>query len=158
MLSRIFPEHIDNRYRGNKLAIWLFYPIVFLNAAIGLVVIFRADSGVQSADGIPLDTYGAAAAHAVVGVAAFLGLAGLLLSLLYLLALFRYRAMIPLMYVLITLNYLGHKGIALMKPITRNGTASGSYVTTGLFALTVAGLVLSLSGKGYLQGQDSKAG
>jgi hypothetical protein len=37
MLNRIFPEHIDNHYRGHKFALWLFYPITFMNVAIALV-------------------------------------------------------------------------------------------------------------------------
>lgn len=145
MLGRLFPRQIDNRYRGHWIALWLFYPLVFVNVAIAAVAIFRADGGAQSADGIPLDTYPAAAAATVIGIGAFLGLAKLLLGSLYTLAAFRYRAMIPLMYALIVTDLVGRKVIVLYKPIVRMaGTATGSYVTWTLFALSVIGLVLSL--------------
>lgn len=157
MLNRIFPDQIDNHYRGHKFALWLFYPITFMNLAIDLVAIFTSDGGAQSADGIPLDTFGAGGAQAVIFVVALLGLSGLLLGLLFVLALFRYRAMIPLMYVLLVVDYLGHKGIGLMKPIVRVGTPSGGFVGVALFALTVIGLVLSLRGRDYLPRRESES-
>ena len=156
-MNRIFPKQIDNHYRGHKFALWLLYPITFMNVAIALVGIFASDGGAQSADGIPLDTFGAGGAQAVIAVVALLGLAKLLLGLLFVLALFRYRSMIPLMYVLIVVDYLSHKGILLMKPIVRVGTPSGGFVTATLFALSVIGLVLSLRGKDYLPRRESES-
>jgi hypothetical protein len=157
MLNRILPERIDNHYRGHKFALWLFYPITFVNVAIALVAIFARDGGAQSADGVPLDTFGSGGAETVVAVLALLGLAKLLVGLLSVLALFRYRAMIPLMYVLILVDYLGHKGIGLMKPIVHIGTPAGSYVSVVLIALSIIGLLLSLLGKGYLPEQKSES-
>jgi hypothetical protein len=149
MLNRIFPKALDNRYRGHWLGLWLFVPIVLLHTAIDLVGIFKSDGGAQSADGIPLDTFPPVAAEAVVGVVAFLGFAGLMMGLMYLVALFRYRAMIPLMYLLIVVDYLGHKGVGLMKPIVRVAGANGGYITLALFTASVIGLALAVSGKGY---------
>ncbi len=150
MLDRIFPEQFDNHYRGRKGALWLFYPITFMNVAIDLVAIFARDGGAKSADAIPLDTFGPTAAAALVGVVAYLGLASLLLGLLAILALLRYRAMIPLMYLLIVMNDIGHKAIGLIKPIARIGAPSGGIVSLALMALSLVGLVLAVSGKGYL--------
>lgn len=147
MLSRLFPPQIDNRYRGPKLALWLLYPITFMNIAISLVAIFEPDGGAQTADGIPLDTFAPAAARAVIGVVAYLGLADLVLWVFAVLALLRYRAMIPLIYLLIVIEFLAHKGIGLMKPIERAGAAGGGLVTWGLLAVSALGLILSLSGK-----------
>ena len=154
MLDRILPRQIDNHYRGHKAGLWLFYPITFVNVGISLVAIFRRDGGAQSADAIPLDTFPPDAAEAVIGVVAFLGLSGLLMGLLSTLALFRYRAMIPLMYALLVVEYLGHKGIGLMKPIVRAGAHPGGFVSLALISLTVIGLVLSLGGRGYLPGRE----
>jgi hypothetical protein len=149
MLSRILPERIDNQYRGHKIALWLFYLITFKELAIALAAIFVSDGGAQSADGIPLDTFGSGGAETVIGVVALLGLSSLLLAFLFVLASFRYRAMIPLMYVLIVVDYIGHKGIGLMKPIVHAGTQSGSLVNAGFFALSIIGLALSICGRGY---------
>jgi hypothetical protein len=56
---------MDNRYRGHPAAMWLLCVLTFVNTAIALGAIFSPDGGAQSADGIPLDTYGAAGAQAL---------------------------------------------------------------------------------------------
>ena len=147
MWKRIFPETFDNRYRGQKLALWVLYPITFMNLAIALGGIFSKDGGAQSADVIPLDTFGNGGAEAVIRVAAILGLANLLLGVFYVLALVRYRSMIPLLYVLLVADYLGRRGIAQMKPYLHIAATGASYVNWVLFALSLTGLVLSLVGK-----------
>ncbi len=150
MLNRLLPRLIDNRFRGQRLALWLFVPIAAMNILIDLVAILTRDGGTQSADGIPLDTFAPAAAQAVIGIGALLGLAGLVLGLIFVLALVRYRAMIPLMYALLVVDFIGHKAVLAMKPIPRMpGVSSGSLVTWGLFAVTLVGLALSLTGKSY---------
>ena len=53
MLNRIFPERIDNHYRGYKLALWVFVPITFMQIATSLILIFYTDGGAQSISTIP---------------------------------------------------------------------------------------------------------
>ncbi len=150
MLSRIFPSKFDNAYRGSRLAIWIFVPVAFVHIGISLVGILRPDGGAQSADGIPLDSFPPLASAAVVGVVASLGAARLALGVFFVAAVFRYRTMIPLLYLLILGLSLGNKLIDLFKPIARMpGVSSGGYVTWTLLGLVVLGLVLSLTGRGY---------
>ena len=158
LLKRIFPERFDNRYRGHQIALWLLWPIALLNAAISLGAIFNPDGGAQSADGIPLNTFGPAGAEAVIHVVALLGLASLLLYLLFVLALLRYRAMIPLLYVLLIVDDIAHKAIGVMKPIAHTGGMTASIVDLVLIGLGAVGLVLSLSGRGYSPGAAADDG
>ena len=144
MLNRVFPQRFDNNYRGHKLALWLFIPIVLMKVGISLSSIFDTYNVVRSADGIPIDTFTPRGAEAVVSVTTLLGLSQLLLALLGVLALVRYRAMIPLMYVLLLVEYLAKKWILLVKPIVRTGTSPNTYVNLVLIVLLIAGLVLSL--------------
>ena len=144
MLNRIFPERFDNNYRGHKLALWLFIPIVLMKVGISLSSIFDTYNVVRSADGIPIDTFTSGGAEAVVSVTTLLGLSQFLLASLGVLALVRYRAMIPFMYVLLLVEYLAKKWILLVKPIVRTGTSPSTYVNLVLIALLIAGLVLSL--------------
>jgi hypothetical protein len=157
MLERIFPDRFDNHYRGHKVALWLFFAITFMKVSIALVAIFKSDGGAQSADGIPLDTFVSGGAQAVVAVVALLGLADLQLASLFVLTSFRYRSMVPLMYVLLVVDYLGHRGILLMKPIVRTGAPGGSVVSAVLFTLTIIGFVLSLRGKDYSREEPTAA-
>jgi len=156
MLKRIFPAQFDNRYRGSKIALGIFVLITFMNTSISFTSIFRPDGGAQSADGIPLDTFSPAAAQAVIGVGGLLDLASLLLCVIFIIALIRYRSMIPLLYVLVVTDWLARKGVLWLKPIPRMpGTATGHYVSLGIFAVSVIGLILSLIGKKYSQPQES---
>ena len=66
MFDRLFPRQFDNDFRGWQLAIWLFVPIILLKTVIGVNSIVDSHRVASSADGIPLDSYGAAAAQAVV--------------------------------------------------------------------------------------------
>jgi hypothetical protein len=155
MLNRILPKQLDNRYRGRRIALWLFVLLTVMNTGISLGTIFKADSAAQSADGIPLNTYGPAAVQAVIGVVALLGLARLLLCVIFVIALIRYRAMIPLMYVVVVFDWLAHKGIGMMKPIVRAGTSPSHYITWILLAVSVIGLIGSLTGNDYPRTQSS---
>jgi hypothetical protein len=67
-----------------------------------------------------------------------------LLASLGVLALIRYRAMIPFMYVLFLVEYLGKKWILLAQPILRTGPSPGTYVNLVLIVLLIAGLLMSL--------------
>ena len=100
--------------------------------------------GAQSADSISLDTFGASGVEAVVALFATWGLAQLVFSVLGVLVLIRYRAMIPFMFVLFLLEHLARRWILLVKPIARTGTPPGIYINLVLLALMIVGLVLSL--------------
>jgi hypothetical protein len=95
VLDRIFPRQFDNNYRGHKLALWLFGILVLMQLGISLSSIFDTYNVVRSADGIPLDTFTSTGAQTVVSITALLGLSKLLFVSLGVLALIRYRAMIP---------------------------------------------------------------
>jgi hypothetical protein len=151
MLGRIFPRTIDNRFRGHVAALWIFVPIVIMRLGIAIGSLLRADGSLQSADGIPLDTYPPAAAKAIIGVSAYGDVADLWLALVFVLALVRYRAMVPLMFLVVVADWFAHKGVGIFRPIARMaGTSTGTYVTLAIFGLSVLGFVLSGTGKGYL--------
>jgi hypothetical protein len=148
MLKRLFPDRFDNTYRGQRVALWLLFPLTFLNLGIGCASIFRGDSG-AAADGIPLGRFGGGGAETVIATVALLGLARVLMGLLAVLALARYRAMIPLIYLLMVTDFLAHRAILVMKPSVTVGAAPGGYVVMTLIAASIVGLALSLIGRGY---------
>jgi hypothetical protein len=117
MLGQIFPKQIDNIYRGYWLAVWLLAPIVLVKAAMGLNSIINTRLVIESADKIPLDTYGAGAAATIIFLFKAWGLCLLLLSLLGALALIRYRAMVPLVYLLLLIENAGRKVMTLLDPL-----------------------------------------
>jgi hypothetical protein len=144
MLGRILPDRIDNTYLGHPLAMWLLGAVVLVKTGIALGTLFNGRVAAQSADGIPLDSFGADGAQAVVALFAIWGLAQLVINAFGILALTRYRAMIPLMFLLLLVEHLARKWVLWWKPIARTGTPPGLYINLALVALMVVGLVLSL--------------
>lgn len=59
------------------------------------------------------------------------------------LALVRYRTLVPLLYAIFLLEYLGKRLVFHFLPIERTGAAQGQLVNYALLALMVAGLLLS---------------
>jgi hypothetical protein len=146
-VNRIFPNAFDNVFRGHWLGLWLFVPVIILKLIIGFNSIASSREVAATADGIPLDSFNAAGADAVVGLFALLGLFQLLLGLVGIIALVRYRAMIPFLYLVLLLQMLGNRALTLLHPIVQSGTSGtppGFYVSLGLLAATAAGFVLSL--------------
>ncbi len=144
MLQGLFPHQVNNDYRGHPLALWLFYPITLITLGRSLVHVFRADGGAQSIATIPLDSYPVEAAAAVVTIFALWGLSQLLIGLLYVLVLWRYRALLPLMYLSLIVEYLGRMAISNWKPIVTLETppaVPGGYL---IIVVSLVMLVLSL--------------
>jgi hypothetical protein len=144
MPDRLFPQPIDNTYRGHRLALWLLGLVVFVRIAQSMSVIFQGHSVVMSADGVPLDTYSPASAQTIVAVWALSGLFRLITSLLCVLVMVRYRSAIPLMFAVLVLEFSGRLLILHFIPIVRTGTPPGPVVNLVVYFLTIIGLALSL--------------
>ena len=63
LLDKLLPRPIGNTYTGSKIALWLFGLIVVVHILQSVMAIVNGHSIMQSADGIPLETYPAAAAQ-----------------------------------------------------------------------------------------------
>lgn len=147
MFNRIFPKQFDNVYRGHWLAIWLLVPVVLGKIAMGTNSIINTRQVLAGADGIPIDSYGAAAADVVTALFALGGLFQLLLGLQGALVLVRYRAMVPFMYLLLLVQQVGAKALLLAHPVVRTGVPTsqlGTAFILAILALTTIGFVLSL--------------
>ena len=144
MSNRLLPRHADNNYQGRRLALWLFGVVVLLKVIMSLNSIFNGRFVATSADGIPLDTFPPAAAQTVVALFAIWALGQLIICLVCIAVLARYRAMIPLMFALLLLEHLGRKLVLQIIPIVRTGAPPGFVVNLVLLALMVVGLTLSL--------------
>lgn len=144
MLHRLLPKQVDNDYRGNLLAVWAFVPICAVTIVRSLIHMFRSDGGAQSIATIPLDSYPPQAANAVVTIFALWGLSQLLLGLLYLVVLIRYRALIPLMYLTLIAEYLGRIGLGAWKPLETLETPPGASMSLIMVVLAATMLALAL--------------
>lgn len=146
-MNAILPRPIDNTYRGHRLGFWLLIPVVFAKAGMGLGTIFNGRWTLRMADAIPLERFGPEGAQSVVALFAIWGLAHLVLAVFGLLALTRYRSMIPLIFVSYLAEFVARRGILAVIPLVRTGTPSGMYVNLAIMGMMILGLALSLRGR-----------
>ena len=143
-MEKLFPKQIDNSYRGYRIALVLLGFVLALRALQSVMVIFNGPATVTGADGIPLDLYPADAAQTVLGMFAQASWWRLLFVFLGVLVLVRYRAAVPLMFVLSIASFLGAVVISQFIPLARVGTPIGQIVNRVMFGIMVIGLILSL--------------
>src|SRR5437764_14592583 len=96
MLIRLLPHTLDNTYRGYRAALWVLAILVAVKLVMGSNSALNPYSVATSADGIPLDTFTPAARQTVASLFATVGLSQLVLGLIGLLVLLRYRSAIAL--------------------------------------------------------------
>ncbi len=157
MFRRLFPEVLDNRYQGRTIALWIFGLLLTLKILQSVNVMFRPYYIAISADGIPLSNYSAPAVGTVVGLFSLLGLAQFIIWMFGVLALVRYRSMVPLVYCAMVVHYLCGRGLLLLHPVVRAGPQPGIYINMAAFALMLLGLLLSLMKKGGSSSQAASA-
>ncbi|WP_255445044.1 hypothetical protein [Synechococcus sp. ROS8604] len=104
----------------------------------------------------PLDTYSAEASGSVIGIFTLWGLSQLVIGIIYLATCLRYKALIPLLYALGSIEYgvrafyIGH-----YKPIKTMGEAPGAIINIPLMIILIAMLLLSLWRKDHPERRQS---
>jgi hypothetical protein len=143
-VEKLLPQPITNHYRGAPVAKWVFALLTVITIARSLAHILLPDGGAGSIATIPLDSFTTNGAATVVHIFALWGLSQLLFGLLYIVVLWRYQGLIPLMYLFILVEYVGRLLLAWAKPIVTDGTAPGAIGNFVLIPLALLMLALSL--------------
>ena len=145
MYNRILPRQADNRFDGLRPALWLLGLLIALKLAMALNSIFNTASVAAGGDGIPLDSFGSAAARQVLRLFALTALGQLALQLIALTVLIRYRALVPFIYLVLLGEHLARRFIAQSYALAgAQSTTVGWYINYGLLTLLALGLLLSL--------------
>ena len=145
MLSRLFPRQIDNRFEGQRLALWLLAILVALKLLVSLNSILNTESVAVGADGFRLESYGGDGARAVLMLFAVGAVANLTLALLGLAVLVRYRAMVPLVFLLSLFEHAGRRLIVQAYAIERaQAMSAGFAINMAVLGLLLLGFGLSL--------------
>ncbi|MGH6987163.1 MAG: hypothetical protein ACRED9_10050 [Caulobacteraceae bacterium] len=148
MVEKIFPKQFDNVYRGQWLGPGLFAFVIAVKALQSFGSLLNTREVMIAADGIPLGAFAPAAAREAIVMFALLGMYGLIVPLLGLLALIRYRAMVPLLILVLLATQLGGRLVNLAHPTTSAGASGGTpfgfYINTGLILVTILALGLSI--------------
>ena len=144
ILSRLFPARIDNTYQGSKIALWILGLLIAVRTMQSVMILVNGYSIAQSADGIPLETYPAAAAQTIVALFTLSAVSRLVISLICVVVLVRYRRAVPLMFLLLLVTYAAGQLVGRVIPIVRVGQPPAAIMNLTLLGLTIVGLVLSL--------------
>jgi hypothetical protein len=105
VFESLFPKTVTNQYRGARIAKWVFVALTAMTIARSLAHMFLPDGGAQSIATIPLDAYSTAASAVVIGMFAQWGLTQWMFGLMYVLVLWRYQSLIPLMWLFVVFEW-----------------------------------------------------
>lgn len=145
MLERLFPRRIDNAYGGHRAALWLLGLVLALKLLMSINAIANTESVASGADGFRLASYGADGANAVLMLFALSALSALMLTLVGIGALVRYRGIIPLVYLLLLVEHGARRLIVNTYAVERSATSVAVPINIALLVLLVLGFALSLS-------------
>ncbi len=141
---KLLPVVVDNQFRGIKLSQYAFLLITAATIVRSLIHVFAPDGGAQSIATIPLESYSPQAAATVILMFSLWGLSQLLMGFVYLGVYLKYKSLIPMMYLLLTVEYAMRIVIGQMKPIVTSGTAPGSIGNWIMVPVCAVLLALSL--------------
>lgn len=144
ILARIFPKQMDNNYQGSLIAKQVFIFLTIVTIVRSLIHICTHDGGAQSIASIPLNTYEPAAAKTIILMFSFWGLSQLLMGFIYIIAIWRYQTMIPLLYILMFIEYSMRTVLGHITPIVTQHIAPGSIGDKIIAPLSIIMFLLSI--------------
>ena len=140
-LSRLLPASADNTLRGMKLPAYVFAVIAMVSTVRSLIHLVAPDGGAGSIAGMDLSVPGA---NGIIFAFALWGSSQLIYALVQLAVAFRYRSLIPFMYVLLILETLLRMLVGRIKPVTFAHTPPGAIGNWVILPVAAVMLVLSL--------------
>jgi hypothetical protein len=135
IIDFFLPPVADNAVCGSKIPSYLFALIAIVSTVRSCVHILAPDGGAGSIAGLDLSVAGA---PAIIFSFALWGTAQLVYAFIQLAVAFRYRSLVPLMYVLLIIETLLRMLVGHIKPVTFAHTppgAIGNHVLLPLAAL-----------------------
>lgn len=138
LLVKLLPAIADNTISGMKLPVYVFTLLAIVSTVRSCIHLFAPDGGAGSIAGMDLSVAGAGG---IIFAFALWGSSQLIYALIQLTVAFRYRSLVPAMYVLLIFETLLRMLVGRMKPVTFAHTppgAIGNYVILPLAAVMLA--------------------
>jgi len=150
ILAILLPTIADNVIRGAKTPVYLFMLISIVSTARSLIHLLAPDGGAGSIAGMDLSVAGAGG---IIFAFALWGSSQLIYAVVQVVVAFRYRSLVPFMYVLLMLETLLRMLVGRMKPVMFQHTPPGAIGNYVILPVAGAMLVWSLwSYRGEAQG------
>ena len=141
ILETLLPAKIDNTIRGTKVPFYIFSLYAIVSTVRSCIHLLAPDGGAGSIAGMDLSVAGA---DGIIFAFALWGSSQLLFALIQLLVVFRYRSLIPFMWLMLILEVLLRDLVGHMKPVTFAHTPPGVIGNQLILPLAALMLVLSL--------------
>jgi hypothetical protein len=136
----LLPAKIDNTMRGSKIPFYVFALYAIVSLVRSCIHLLAPDGGAGSIAGMDLSLAGA---DGIIFAFALWGSSQLILAVMQLLVVFRYRSFVPFMYLMLMLEVLLRELVGKTKPVTFADTPPGAIGNQ--LILPLAALMLGLS-------------
>ena len=143
VLEVLFPLNVNNIIRGTKIPVYIFALYALVSAVRSCIHLLTPDGGAGSIAGMDLTVEGA---EGIIFAFALWGSSQLLFAIIQLLVVFRYRSLVPFMWLMLMLEVLLRQLVGAMKPVIFAHTppgAIGNQLVLPLAALMLAWSVWS---------------
>lgn len=137
----LLPAQIDNTIRGTKIPFYIFTLYAIVSTVRSCIHLLSSDGGAGTIAGMDLSVAGA---DGIIFAFALWGSSQLLFALIQLLAVIRYRSLIPFMWLMLALEILLRELVGKMKPVTFAHTPPGAIGNQIILPLAVVMVVWSL--------------
>jgi hypothetical protein len=144
MMHKLLPKQADNTTGRFRLPVYVLLVIGIVSTARSLIHLLAPDGGAGSIAGMDLSVTGA---EGIVFAFALWGSAQLINAIVQLVVAFRYRSLVPLMYLLLILEVLLRMLVGSMRPGSFAHTPPGAAGNWVILPLAVIMLILSLWGE-----------
>ena len=152
IFETIWPSSVDNTIRGTRIPFYIVALYAIVSAVRSCIHLLSADGGAGTIAGMDLSVAGA---DGIVFAFALWGSSQLLFAIIQLLVVFRYKSLVPFMYLMLILEVLLRELVGKMKPVTFAHTPPGAIGNQIILPLAALMLVLSLW-SAYRQTSDAQ--
>ncbi|KAB3529329.1 hypothetical protein [Alkaliphilus serpentinus] len=141
ILGKIFPKAASNDYKGMKIPCWIFVLLSLISFIRSCIHLFASDGGAGSIASLDLSS----GMENIIFAFGLWGLSQVLYAIIQLLVAFRYKNLIPLMYILLLLETLGRMYIGSVKTPIYSHTPPGAIANYVILPLAIVMLIMSLN-------------
>jgi hypothetical protein len=141
VLGVLFPMNVNNIIRGTRIPVYIFALYAILSAVRSCIHLLAPDGGAGSIAGMDLSVAGA---EGIIFAFALWGSSQLLFAIIQLLVVFRYRSLVPFMWLMLMLEVLLRQLVGAMKPVIFAHTPPGAIGNQLVLPLAALMLVWSV--------------
>ncbi len=141
LITLLLPAKIDNLIRGSRIPWIVFTLLAIVSIVRSFIHLLSPDDGAGSIAGMDLSVAGA---DGIIFAFALWGSSQVLFALVQLAVVVRYRALVPMMYVMLILETLLRELVGKMKPVAFAHTPPGAIGNQLILPLAIVMLGLAL--------------